>query len=530
MAKIKIQLWLLAVGFAALLTIPFLVPHTGPLALVALVPLFELDRLLDRHNVSYAFLYYFSAFLLFNAGSTFWIWWVSEAGAVGAIVLNSLQMAAIFALYRWSKRYLGIWSFAFFTAAWLAWEHIYFDIEISWPWLVLGNAFATSTKSVQWYDTLGAVGGSLWILISNILIYNCLHCQRAKMRKALVICAGAVVIVPLIISHIKYESYSETADPVEVVVVQPNIDPFAKFGITPQAGIDSILTTLAEKVITPRTKYVITPETFTFDIDIDNISSNVSVRRYADFLRRHPDTKLIFGALVYRLYRAGLQPTPSSYAVGDRLWYEQFNTALLMDSCFNCSYYFKSRLVPGVEIIPYQNRLKFLARLIAAFGGSSHSYGTQERMTALSLPGERTSGVMICYESLYGNFSRTAVSDGSQFMSVITNDGWWGDTPGYRQHFRFAALRAIEYRRDIVHAANTGISGIIDQRGDVLVKTPWWVETSFRADVNCNKKITPFVKRGDVTGRAACWCFIAFLVMLSVLCVSGKRFGSGKSA
>lgn len=528
--NIKSQLWLLAAGFAALLTIPFLVPHTGPLALVALIPLFELDRLLDKNSVKYAFWYYFSAFLLFNIGSTFWIWWVSEVGAVSAIILNSLQMAAIFALYRWSKRYFGVWSLAFFAITWLAWEHVYFDVEASWPWLVLGNAFATSTQAVQWYDTLGSLGGSLWILLSNILIFCCIHSKAGTRRKALAACAAAVVIIPLTISYVKYATYEETDDPVEVVVIQPNVDPFAKYGVTPQAGLDSTLIALAEKVITPSTDFVITPETFTYDVNVDNIASNVSVRRYADFLRRHPGTDLIFGALTYRIYDTAMQPTPSAYEISNHLWCNSFNTALLVDSSFNSSYYFKSRLVPGVEIIPYQNTLKFFGKLIAACGGSSHSYGTQEKMTALSLPGKRTSGVMICYESIYGDFSRTAVSDGAEFMSVITNDGWWGDTPGYRQHFRYAALRAIEYRRDIVHAANTGISGIFNQRGDVVCKTPWWVETSFNATINCNKKITPFVKRGDVVGRTAGRTFLVLLVTLLIFSVSGIRFGSGKSA
>lgn len=529
-SNIKTQLWLLAVGFAALLTVPFLVPHTGPVALVALVPLFELDRMLDKDSVKYAFWYYFTAFLLFNIGATFWIWCVSEVGAVGAIVLNSLQMAAIFAIYRSSKRRLGEWSIVFFICTWLAWEHVYFNVEASWPWLVLGNAFATSTQAVQWYDTLGSVGGSLWILVCNVLIFKSLHCECSRCRKALVACAAAAVVVPLAISYVKYATYRETDDPVEVVVVQPNVDPFAKYGVSPQEDIDNTLLALAEQVITPNTDFIITPETFTYDVNIDDISRNISVQRYADFLYRYPHTKLIFGALTYRIYGTGLKPTPTSYRVGDRLWCDSFNTALVMDSEYNYSYYFKSRLVPGVEIIPYQNSLKFLAKISAACGGSSRSYGTQKEMTALTLPGARTSGAMICYESIYGDYSRTAVSHGAEFMSVITNDGWWGDTPGYRQHFRYAALRAIEYRRDIVHAANTGISGIINQKGDVVVKTPWWVETSFNAKVNCNKKITPFVKWGDITGRVACYGFLALLLTLLAFCVLGRRCGSGKSA
>lgn len=528
--KIKLQLWLLAVGFAALLTIPFLVPHTGILALTAFIPLFELDRMLDKYNVKYAFWYYFTAFLLFNIGSTFWIWWVSEVGAIGAIVLNSLQMAAIFALYRWSKKYFGKWAAVFFICAWLAWEHTYFNSEASWPWLVLGNAFATSPKDIQWYDTLGCVGGSLWILLCNTLLFNFLHAGKPSCRRALLASAAVLIVVPLAISHVKYAKYVETDDPVEVVVVQPNVDPFAKYGVSPQAGLDSTLLALAEEVITPETEFVITPETFTYDVNVDNISQNVSVQRYAGFLKRHPGTKMVFGALTYRLYESSLKPTPSASPIGQRRWYDSFNTALLMDSACNCSYYFKSRLVPGVEIIPYQNTFKFLGKISAACGGSSRSYGTLEKMDALPLPGARTTGSMICYESIYGDFSRTAVSDGAEFMTVMTNDGWWGDTPGYHQHFRYAALRAIEYRRDIVHAANTGISGIINQRGDVVVSTPWWVKTSFNAKVNCNKKITPFVKRGDLTGRVACWGFLILLITLLAYCVSGKLSGRGKSA
>ena len=139
-------------------------------------------------------------------------------------------------------------------------------------------------------------------------------------------------------------------------------------------------------------------------------------------------------------------------------------------------------------------------------------------------------GAMVCYESVYGDYSRVATKKGADVLAVMTNDGWWGDTPGYRQHFRFAKLRAIENRRDVIHAANTGISGIIDQKGDVLVKTGWWEECSFRSTIRSNGKMTFFVRHGDVTGRASSWIFILLLAALVVICVSGKRFSRGRSA
>ena len=142
-------------------------------------------------------------------------------------------------------------------------------------------------------------------------------------------------------------------------------------------------------------------------------------------------------------------------------------------------------------------------------------------------------GAMICYESVYGDWSRIATKKGARFLAVITNDGWWGDTPGYRQHFNYARLRAIENRRDVVQAANTGISGIIDQRGDVLQRTGWWVETTLTATLNGNDAQTLFVRYGDFIGRTACFAFLVLLLALVILrtaSASGKRSGRGKSA
>ena len=145
----------------------------------------------------------------------------------------------------------------------------------------------------------------------------------------------------------------------------------------------------------------------------------------------------------------------------------------------------------------------------------------------------RRVGTMICYESAYGDWSRIATKKGAAFLAVITNDGWWGDTPGYRQHFNFARLRAIENRRDVVQAANTGTSGVINQRGDVLEKTGWWVETTLRATLNGNDALTPFVRHGDRIGRWAGYGFLISFLLLLVLAISSasdKRSVRGKSA
>ena len=536
----KWKLWLKVALFSVLMSVPFLVKGLGELSLIGFIPLFQLDRMLRDGKVKHAFWYYYCAFLIFNVATTFWIWFVSGPGAIAAIILNALQMAAVFAIFRAGSRTIrrrvarpeaaDALSLLFFTVTWLAWEHVYFNIEISWPWLCLGNAFATSVKLVQWYEIFGAVGGSAWILLCNSALYLVTTAKTRAWRRSMACASAVLVLVPIICSEIRYYSYTESDDSAEVVVIQPNVDPFHKYGVEPQSGLDRSLIEQMTAAITPDTRYIVTPETFTYDINIDQPEDNTSIRRYKAFLSAHPDTKLLLGALTYRNYHAGAAPTRSARNRGGGVWTDLFNTALVMDGTQVYGHYFKSKLVPGVEIIPYGHILKFLGPIIAKFGGSSTSYGTQDEMDAIPLGDGGKTGVMICYESVYGDWSRVATLTGAGFLTVMTNDGWWGDTPGYHQHFNFARLRAIENRRDVVQAANTGTSGFINQRGDVLGTTGWWVETTLKGTVNRNDALTPFVRHGDVTGRVACWLFLAMLLTLTVSAVSGRRSSRGRSA
>ena len=539
----KSGLWLLTAGFALLMSLPFLVPHLGFLSLVAFVPLFYLDKRLREQNVHYAFWYYYVAFLLFNVATTFWIWFVSGPGAIAAIILNTLQMALVMAIYRGGSRLIRRWekhplaaeilSLAFFILTWLAWEHIYFDIELSWPWLCLGNAFATSTRLVQWYEITGAVGGSAWILLCNAAIFLAMTTPARKSRRWCTATSALLVLLPILCSEIRYATYKESEDPFEVLVIQPNIDPFHKYGVLPQDSLDERLVALMAQECTPQTRYVITPETFTYDVDIDDPGKNKSIRRYKAFLMAHPGTDMLLGALTYRYYQGDKRPSRSARKIDANRWIDVYNTAMVLDGEKVQGSYVKSKLVPGVEIIPYDYVLPFLGKLIEKFGGSSSSYGTQSEMEPVPDGKGRKIGAMICYESVYGDWSRVATLKGADFLAVMTNDGWWGDTPGYRQHFNFARLRAIENRRDVVQAANTGTSGLIDQRGDVHATTGWWVETTLRGTINGNDAVTPFVRHGDRVGRVACYAFLTMLAALLISWIagaSGKRSARGKSA
>ena len=517
-------IWGPLLTFTILSGLPFLLEGFGFMILLAFTPLFCLEDVCRKGNVKHRGWYYIMAFYLFNIVTTYWIWNISPAGAIAAMTVNVTFMTVVFRAFTYSRsiceragRPDSILPYLFFIFLWISWEHVYCIIELSWPWLVLGNAFATSPELIQWYDLTGVEGGSLWVLSTSIAAFVAIReLSDGKKRKAqtAAIATVAAVLVPSIISLCKYHCYQEKGPAVEMAAVQPNIDPLMKYGAAPQSVYDEHMIWMLDRIVTPRTKYAITPETFTYDIDLRNPESSSSYRRYSEFLAANKGLSMILGALTTYRYDDVRKPTPSARKK-DGAWFDVFNSAMIIPSeCpVHCSH--KSKLVPGVEIVPYQEVLPFLGKICKKFGGSSESYGRSDKMAALKGLDGHIAAPMICYESVYGDYATGAVRNGADFLVVITNDGWWGNTHGHKQHFRFARLRAIENRRDLIQVANTGISGIINQRGDVLKSTAYCVETAFTGDVHTDTKMTVFSKNGDLIGRYS--AVPALFIMLMII-------------
>ena len=136
-------------------------------------------------------------------------------------------------------------------------------------------------------------------------------------------------------------------------------------------------------------------------------------------------------------------------------------------------------------------------------GGSTGSLGPQPEPTVFTDLDSVKVGAAICYESIFGEWIAGYVKKGAQALFIITNDGWWGDTPGYRQHLQYGRLRAIETRRSIARSANTGTSCFVNQRGDILQPTPWWEASVIKQTINLNDKITFYTRFGDYISKVA---------------------------
>ena len=542
MKKENMLIWGLVVLFALMMSAPFIIPHTGILALFGLVPLLCMERIASQLGKKRIWIYHYSAFVLWNAITTFWVCNATIGGGIFAVLANSLQMSLVFGLFRLSKKkYSGSLPYIFLAAAWIAWERFYFDAEISWPWLVLGNSFARTTWAIQWYEITGALGGSLWIWACNLGLYGLLaslsdgsfFCWNRKAQAASLIGYAAILILPFIASACIGKEYRDSIDEGEklpVVIVQPNIDPYNKFQAMTQDQQNAVLEGHIESALKGREAdstagplLVVAPETFTNDIICGEYDRSRTWRRFTSFLKDYPSVNMLFGATSYDYFESASKPSHTARQLRDGRWVESHNSALMTDGTSRTEIFHKSKLVVAVEMTPYP---AIFCKIDDMLGGVMGRCVGQDEISLLnvkSADGQSIPiGCAVCYESVYGEYYTGYVRKGARAMAIITNDAWWGDTPGYKQHLSYASLRAIETRRAIARCANTGISAIISPSGEITQPTPWWEPAVIKGEIPLRDDITFYVAHGDITGRLCSFVFILLLLALGVRFVTRK--------
>lgn len=503
-------------------------PETGGVFLlffVALTPLLYIEYLISKKEntipARYIFLFAYIAFFTFLLYTCWWIYFASAGGMIMVVVIYSAFMATTFYWFHTIKKRLGENKGYFgLIAIWLAFEWLHSHWEFSHPWNSFGNVFANQPELIQWYEYTGLAGGTFWILLVNILIFQFLkrtfiQKETVKKNKLLVVGILALIIIPASISYNTYNSYQEQGEAIEVVIIQPNIDPyFEKFnGMTPEEQMQRILDLTREK-ITPNTKYIVAPETaipHSFnENEIEQIPTIIAIRT---LLNEYPNATFIIGATSYIDYPAS-DKKPSATArknKGSGGWYDVYNSAVQISHNKTPQIYHKSKLVLGTEKVPYPEFFAPFEKFAIDLGGSMHSLGEEKEAFNLINDSIQIAPV-ICYESIFGDYVSSYINKGADAIFIMTNDGWWEDTPGYRQHLAYARVRAIENRRSIARSANTGSSAFINQRGDLSQKTNWWEAVSIIETIQLNKTKTYYTQNGDYLGRIA--GFIAVLMLL----------------
>lgn len=519
---------LLSILSGVLMAIAF--PYTGSLTLVVFiswVPLLLVEDYISskRYRSRKVFFNAYLTFFFYNLITTWWVWNASGGGAALAIILNSLLMTIAFQFYHLTKKHIGNKEgYISLFIYWIAFEYFHYNWEMSWTWLSLGNYFSIEPSWVQWYSYTGILGGSIWILSINLIVFkiykNVLFKKESwRIQTPLIWSAIIFLVVPISLSLFTYFSYSEKVNPIEVIAVQPNIDPYnEKF--VPGGEITQLekITRLANSKITPKTDLIVAPETaISYGFTENNVYNERSYLYLKEFQEKTKHIPWCIGASTWKTFskKNSRASRPMMHEEG---FYESYNTALALNKNGQPGFIHKSKLVPGVEVIPFSDFLPFLEDLSIQNGGTSGTLGIEEEPMVFVYEKFQLAPV-ICYESIYGEWVAQQCRKGANLISIITNDGWWKDTPGYKQHLSFARLRAIENRRSVVRSANTGTSCFINQRGDISQATEWWKEDVIRATLNLNNEKTFYTMYGDVIGRS-----FAFVAVLLLIFTFVKRF------
>ncbi len=428
--------------------------------------------------------------LIWNTGTTWWIWNSTGAGAAGAIIANSLLMCFPVMLYRFFQRKLPAYAAMLgFAACWLGFEYLHHNWQLSWPWLTLGNALAALPGWIQWYSYTGTAGGTLWILTVNLLLFAALKARSSQkqLKPVLVPALTALLlwVLPIGISTwlLAAKSNNTPPAPYNVVVVQPNVEAYTeKFNTDPLILARSLIN-LSESSMDTNTRLVVWPETaiptqaWEHELDANPVFQEVFA-----FANRHPQMLLVTGMDGYKLWG---QQNPGGFSIRQMKngeYYEAYNTALARQAGSPTQLYYKSKLVPGVETLP--TWLNFMAGLFDDFGGIAGSLGRSAEPVVFSAPGNPyRPAPIICYESIYGSYVQEYINKGANLLTIITNDGWWGNTAGHKQHMLYARLRAIETGKWVARSANTGISCFIDPTGKVYQPTPWDRQAALKMNI-----------------------------------------------
>jgi len=516
----RIHLFSLSVFSGLLIAAAWPAHGFTPLIFIALVPLFFVQQWLVDNGKKGMFMYSALTFLVWNALTTWWIWNSTVSGALVAILLNSLLMAFVFQVFHISKKFLfgkrgGMWILIFY---WISWEYFHMNWDLSWPWLTFGNVFASKHLWIQWYELSGVLGGTFWVILVNILVFDLIRDFKTATRTKTWIKAVLLILsigLPISFSLFQYHHYKESGKSAEVVVVQPNIDPYTEEYKLPPAEIIQRSLSLARQAVTDSTDYVVFPEsTIQGGIWEEEMRRSPSLKTLRDYIQEYPKLSMVIGASTFRWLKPNEKPGFAARLYKRGLYYYAFNTALFIDNSPYLQVHHKSKLTPGVEKMPSWAILRPLSRFAIDLGGIVGTLKEDNHTTIFTNPKtDAKIAPIICYESVYGDFVAKTIRKGAQVIFVITNDGWWGNTPGYKQHFLFSVLRAIESRRDVAQSANTGTSAFINQRGDILQSTAFWKEAVIKQTLHLNKKITYYVANGDSLARVS--AFISVLILMA---------------
>lgn len=505
----------------------------------AFIPLFIIDQELiiknEKITIIKIFIYSYLSFLIWNLIVIHWLGFSKHLDGSYAIealllplIINSFLMSIIFSICHYIKKktksYVGL---LFFICIWISFEKLHLHWIFTFPWLNLGNVFAKHHQWIQWYEYTGTFGGSLWILLINVFIFFQYRSYQIKKKnsdlKKIIYYLPFFIGLPIVISYVRYYTFEEKGSKIQSVIIQPELDPYREQYNVSSNQIIKTLLKLSDKKITNKTNFIVAPETVFPDqepIKINNIEKNYYIKLIKNYLKsKNNSCVFIAGINTYSTYSKKPYDKESIFWNPYSNSYEEhFNSAIQITYQDSISIYHKSKLVIGVERMPFYKKInQILKNLLNEFQGGLFSLGTQkERSVFRNKFNKAIIAPIICYESIYGEYVGEYVKKGANILFIMTNDSWWGNSQGHKQLLMLSKLRAIETRKNIVRSANSGISCSINSKGDINHSMNYLKKGSMKVETLINNYKTLYVVYGDYLANI-CIILLGIIIIYLIL-------------
>lgn len=507
---------------------------TGVFSFFAFIPLFFV--LSDAKGRNFLNAYY--TFFVFNLISISWIGGFNHAkdtflmiGGGALLVIHPFLMSLPIAFFNIIHKNFNFKTAIYcFPFLWVSFEYLHSITEFAFPWLTLGSTLTYDLQLIQLAEYIGVYGLSFWIVLMNVLIFILLVkfvLKEFSLRDKSTLLLISLILVSYLLPKI-YGNYILTNQNqekketiVKVGIIQPNIDPWEKWNTIKEVEqIDIQLKMSVE--IAESSDLIIWPET--------GIPFYILLPQYETYLNelRNSVNKFKFSLLTgfpeihfFDSTDKNVPKTVKRSKINESIYATYNSSFLLVPDSKTIQKYSKIRLVPFSERVPYAETLHFLSFLEWDVGISGWEIGKDTTVFVLPLKNNDTVRFsnLICYESIYPSFVKDFVRKGAEFLTIITNDSWWGDSFGPYQHERYAVLRAVENRRWIARCANGGISCFIDPYGNVYNETSMFTQDVIHKIIYINKDFTFYTEKGDLIPE--------FSLLISIFVVSaiiGKKF------
>jgi apolipoprotein N-acyltransferase len=375
---------------------------------------------------------------------------------------------------------------------WVALEYVRTFIFTGFPWALLGHSQYLRHHLIQIADLFGAYGVSFLIALGNtaiflaIIIISRKTWHRRPISKPLALGASVLFVAGFLLTWIygtwriqATDRLLAAAPTARVAVIQGNIDQAVKWDPAFQAATIKTYHRLSFAVKSKKPDLIVWPE---------------SATPFFLFYDRQPTKNLL----------AGIDQAGTDFLIGSPSFERQGKRAIYYNSAYLISpeaktidKYDKAHLVPYGEYVPFKKWLPFLGKVVAQVG--DFRPGTPGKTLSWH---KNALGVQICYEIIFPGLSRAMTKNNAALLINITNDAWFGKTSGPYQHFSMTIFRAVENRRALARAANTGISGFIDPAGRILASTPLLEEAALTRALPLIRSKTFYTRYGDLLALA----------------------------